>query len=123
MEFKGIEHLKVWKLTPKSGPLFVVCKNCQTNFFGTNPDLVETAFIINTGGNVWESEIQIDETTTRSSSFNCDLDPAYDPERKHTEGTYKGQGPVMNKMDTTTLIGFLRTNTVKPLREKGDQDI
>ena len=64
IEFKGIEHLKVWKLNPTSVPVFVVCKNCQTDFFERNEPLGKrnkalgpTVFTVPTGGNVWESEI------------------------------------------------------------------
>ena len=124
MEFKGIENLKAWKLTPTSPPYMVVCKICHTDFFERNPPHKPNVFTIPTGGNVWESKIKIDETTTDFSCFNCDLDPEYDPGRKNRGDTYKGKGPSLQKFeDNFLLIGMVRTLMVKPKMEKGDQSI
>lgn len=57
IEFKGVEHLKAWKLTQTSPPIFVVCKNCHTNFFERNPPHKPHVFTIPSGSNVWESKI------------------------------------------------------------------
>lgn len=122
VSFTGIEKCKVWKLSEKSPIPFVCCKICFSEIFEIVPDFLPEAFNVpaSNGAKYVQSDFPINETSTRISGHNNDLDPKYDPERKNTKDVYKGKGPIMGSVHKMQLPGLLRSCKASVNKLPGD---